>query len=69
MDAILRTDAEALGLSSQRLARIDGWMDRLVEEGKLAGLSVLVARRGGVAYRRCCGNWSPSWDAGCMSRN
>ena len=55
MDAILRDDAEALGLSSQRLARIDGWMDRLVEEGKLAGLSVLVARRGGVAYRRCSG--------------
>ncbi len=55
MDMLARTDAEALGLSSQRLARIDGWMDRLVEDGKLAGLSVTVARRGGVAYRRCSG--------------
>ncbi|MFC7693158.1 serine hydrolase domain-containing protein [Paeniroseomonas aquatica] len=52
---VVRTDAEAVGLSSQRLGRIDGWMDRLVEEGKLAGLSVTVARRGGVAYRRSAG--------------
>jgi CubicO group peptidase (beta-lactamase class C family) len=55
MDAVVRTDAEALGLSSQRLARIDGWMDRLVADGKLAGLSVTVARRNHVAYSRCSG--------------
>ena len=55
MDTIVRAEAESLGLSSQRLARIDGWMDRLVAEGKLAGLGVTVARRGRVAYSRCCG--------------
>lgn len=55
MDSLVRTEAASLGLSPQRLARIDPWMDRLVEDGKLAGLSVTVARRGEVAYSRCCG--------------
>ncbi|WP_241666944.1 serine hydrolase domain-containing protein [Muricoccus nepalensis] len=51
----MRAEAVAAGLSAERLARIDGWMDRLVGDGKLAGLSVTVARRGCVAYRRCTG--------------
>ncbi|MBI0539703.1 class A beta-lactamase-related serine hydrolase [Roseomonas sp. KE2513] len=55
MDVTVRTEAAALGLSQQRLSRIDGWMDRLVGDGKLAGLSVTVARRGCVAYSRCTG--------------
>jgi CubicO group peptidase (beta-lactamase class C family) len=38
-----------VGLSAERLARVDGWARRLVEEGKLAGLSTLVFRRGKVA--------------------
>ena len=46
---------EATGLCPTRLARIDGWMDRLVADGKLAGLSVTVARRGSIAYRSCRG--------------
>ena len=43
------------GLCPMRLARIDGWMDRLVADGRLAGLSVLVHRHGQLAYRRCAG--------------
>ncbi len=46
---------EHVGLSSQRLRKIDGWMDRLVEGGKLAGLSVLASRRGHLAYERHAG--------------
>jgi CubicO group peptidase (beta-lactamase class C family) len=46
---------EDVGLSSERLARIDGWMAQQVAGGRLAGLSVLVARRGEVAYLRCHG--------------
>ncbi len=47
----LRTAApEEVGLASERLARIDRWMDRLVDEGKLAGVSTMVMRRGQVAY-------------------
>ena len=41
---------EKVGLSSERLARIDTWMRRLVEDGKLAGVSTMVMRRGQVAY-------------------
>jgi len=50
-----RARAEDVGLSSTRLAHIDGWMDRLVADGKLPGLSVTVTRRGRIAYTRCTG--------------
>ena len=46
---------EHAGLSAQRLRKIDGWMDRLVDDGRLAGLSVLVSRRGRLAYERHVG--------------
>ena len=41
---------ERVGLSSARLAGLDGWMRRWVDSGRLAGLSVLVSRRGQIAY-------------------
>jgi CubicO group peptidase (beta-lactamase class C family) len=41
---------EDVGLSSERLARIDAWRDKLVADGKLAGVTTLVARRGQVAH-------------------
>ena len=44
-----------VGLSTDRLGRIDGWMRRWVDTGRLAGLSVLVSRRGQIAYERCYG--------------
>lgn len=44
-----------VGLSAERLARVDAWMQRLVDDGKLAGLGVTVSRRGRVAYQRCAG--------------
>ena len=46
---------EHAGLSAQRLHKIDGWMDRLVDDGRFAGLSVLVSRRGRLAYERHAG--------------
>src|SRR4051812_8587940 len=46
---------EDVGLSSERLERIDGWMRRLVDHGKLAGVQALVMRRGHVAWQRECG--------------
>jgi CubicO group peptidase (beta-lactamase class C family) len=51
----MSTTPEDVGLSTERLARIDGWMDRLVADGKLAGLSVNVLRRGQLAYSRATG--------------
>lgn len=51
----MSTPPEDVGLSTERLSRIDGWMDRLVTDGKLAGLSVNVMRRGQIAYSRTTG--------------
>jgi CubicO group peptidase (beta-lactamase class C family) len=51
----MSTTPEDVGLSAERLARIDGWMDRLVADGKLPGLSVNVLRRGQLAYSRATG--------------
>lgn len=44
------TDPASLGLSAARLARIDAWRERLVAEGKVAGATTLVWRRGGIAH-------------------
>ncbi|WP_246747856.1 serine hydrolase domain-containing protein [Methylobacterium sp. SD274] len=49
------TDPKALGLCPERLERVDAWMRRLVEEGKLAGLSVMLSRRGETAFFRAHG--------------
>jgi len=46
---------EDVGLSGDKLAQVDRWMDRLVADGKLPGLSVTVTRRGRVAYTRSTG--------------
>jgi CubicO group peptidase (beta-lactamase class C family) len=55
MDSNLHTRPEDVGFSSARLARIDGWMQRLVADEKLAGISTMVARRGRVAQFLCHG--------------
>lgn len=55
MNALPQTRPEDVGLSSTRLARIDGWMDELVASGRLPGVSVTIARRGRIAYARCTG--------------
>ena len=47
---------EDVGLSSSRLSKIDGWMQRLVADRKLAGLSVAVMRRGEVVYDVAAGH-------------
>ncbi|WP_342360910.1 serine hydrolase domain-containing protein [Terrarubrum flagellatum] len=52
---ITRVAPEAVGLSSSRLSRVSDWMRLQVDQGKLAGLSVLVARRGHVAFQECVG--------------
>ena len=44
---------DRVGFSAPRLRRIDDWMRRWVDSGKLPGLSVLVSRQGQIAYE----NW------------
>lgn len=48
-------DPKDLGLCPERLERVDGWMRRLVDGGRLAGLSVSVMRRGQLAFARAHG--------------
>lgn len=55
MTDIPLADPAALGLCPTRLARIDAWRERLVAEGRFAGASTLVARRGQVAHLGCSG--------------
>ena len=49
------TQPERVGLSSERLRRIDGYMESVVEEGQISGAVVLIARRGKVAYFKTFG--------------
>ncbi len=49
------TDLREAGVCPQRLARIAPWMDRLVADGRLAGLSVSMQRRGKTVFARACG--------------
>ena len=52
---IPRTAPEAVGLSGPRLDRLTEAMQAYVDDGRLAGAVVLVARRGRVAYLRSFG--------------
>ncbi len=55
MSAISETDPREVGICPERLARILPWMDSLVENGRLAGLSVTMQRRGRTVFARACG--------------
>jgi len=46
---------ETVGLSSERLARIDDAVQRYLDEGKLAGVITAVARHGGLAQLKAYG--------------
>jgi CubicO group peptidase (beta-lactamase class C family) len=46
---------EDVGLSSERLACVNAWAQRLVDDGKLPGMTTMVARRGKVVHFNSCG--------------
>ncbi|HSP37985.1 MAG TPA: serine hydrolase domain-containing protein [Frankiaceae bacterium] len=48
-------DPASVGLSAERLARIDTHFSRYVDDGRLPGYQVLVARRGQVAHLSSAG--------------
>jgi hypothetical protein len=48
-------DAEALGFSSSRLARIAAWQQTQVDAGAFSGAVAAIARNGKVAYLRAVG--------------
>ncbi len=47
---------ESVGLSSARLSRIDSVFQDLIDDGQVAGVSILISRKGRVAYRRDLGH-------------
>lgn len=49
-------DPEEVGLSAAKLARIEAWAQRLVDDGKLPGVITLVTRRDQVAHLHVCGH-------------
>ena len=53
--ALPTTSPEAVGLSSERLARLTDTFEGYVADGRLPGAVVLVARRGQVAYLKTFG--------------
>lgn len=46
---------EDVGLSSQRLARVNAWAQRWVDEGRLPGLTTMVMRHGKIVHFNTCG--------------
>ncbi len=46
---------EDLGLSSKRLERVSAWMRQQIKIGRLAGLEVMINRRGRTAFHACVG--------------
>ena len=48
-------DPRSAGLDPARLARIEPWMQRWIGSGRIAGMSVMLHRRGRTAYLQCAG--------------
>ena len=46
---------ESLGFSPDRLQYITDWMQRYVDDGKLAGTQTVIARSGKIAYSKSIG--------------
>ena len=55
MTDAIRAEAVTAGLDPARLERIEAWMRGWVDSGRLAGMSVLVHRRGRTVYQACVG--------------
>lgn len=49
------TAPEDVGLSSERLGRVTAWMRRQVDGGHVAGIEVMLLRRGRTVFHECTG--------------
>jgi CubicO group peptidase (beta-lactamase class C family) len=50
-----RATPESVGLSSQRLLRLDAVMQAEIDAGRKSGIAVLIARRGKIAFQKAFG--------------
>lgn len=55
VQAVQTVSPEQVGMSSQRLQRLDKVLTEYVEEGKLPGAAALIARRGKITYLKSFG--------------
>jgi CubicO group peptidase (beta-lactamase class C family) len=55
MSQIVEAKPEQVGLSSERLARIRPWMEKLVADNKLPGVLTVVARHGQAVFSEAAG--------------
>jgi CubicO group peptidase (beta-lactamase class C family) len=55
LPALQRATPEEVGMSSERLTRLHDAMQQLVDEGRLAGITTMIARRGRIADFRTFG--------------
>jgi CubicO group peptidase (beta-lactamase class C family) len=54
-DPLPRAQPEEVGISAERLKLLDGLLEGYVDDGKLAGNVLLVARRGKIVYHQAFG--------------
>ncbi len=55
MSEMETTRPEDVGLSAKRLDRVAGWMRQQIDIGRLAGVEVMINRRGRTAFHACVG--------------
>ena len=55
MDERAAARPEDVGLCSKRIERVAAWMQSQVADGRLAGIEVMIERRGRTAFHRCHG--------------
>jgi CubicO group peptidase (beta-lactamase class C family) len=55
MHDIAATRPEDVGLCTRRIGRVEAWMQHQVSGGRLAGVEVMINRRGRTAFHRCHG--------------
>ncbi|HMA52869.1 MAG TPA: serine hydrolase, partial [Acidobacteriota bacterium] len=58
-----RVRPEVVGLSTQRLERINALMQKYVDQGRLGGAVTLIARNGKVAHLQAFGQLDPTTGA------
>jgi CubicO group peptidase (beta-lactamase class C family) len=63
MHEIPTTKPEDVGLSSTRIARVGTWMQQQVSGRRLAGVEIIINRRGRIAFHRCHGKRDLARDA------
>jgi len=54
-EEIPRTKPEAVGMSGERLAKVTAAVQKMVEDGKIAGAITVVARKGKIVHFEACG--------------